>query len=376
MEKVAIARCAHYGEVESALRRATQGCLDWVRPGMKVAIKVNLVAAGKPESAVATHPAAAAAMARLLIERGAQVRVGDSPGGLFNAANLSRVYAATGMLAVEETGARLNRDFSQREADFPEARTLKRFLYTSWLDWADEVVNLCKLKTHGMMGMSCAVKNLFGVVPGTIKPEYHFSHSDPRDFAAMLLDLGDYVHARLNVCDAVVAMEGNGPTAGKPRQVGAILASASAHALDLACAHIIDLPPREVPTLALAQEEGRIPADVREMHIDGEWIRAPDFEKVAQRHSTQFDRPIPGPLGPLAGKILRRAMASVPQVVPAQCVGCQKCARLCPAKAISMRGRLPHIHRGRCIRCFCCQEFCPQGAMRVRRAAVARLLNP
>ena len=74
MEKVAIARCAHYGEVESALRRATQGCLDWVRPGMKVAIKVNLVAAGKPESAVATHPAAAAAMARLLIERGAQVR--------------------------------------------------------------------------------------------------------------------------------------------------------------------------------------------------------------------------------------------------------------------------------------------------------------
>ena len=91
-----------------------------------------------------------------------------------------RIYAASGMEAVEETGAQLNHDFSQREAVFPEGKTLHTFQYTAWLDWADAVINVCKLKTHGMMGMSCAAKNLFGVVPGTLKPEYHFRIPGPR----------------------------------------------------------------------------------------------------------------------------------------------------------------------------------------------------
>ena len=171
MAQVAIARCADYERVEQALEEAIEGAggLDWVAPGMKIALKDNLVSGGKPDSAVVTHPKLVCALARLLIARGAQVRVGDSPGGLYNAAFVSRVYAASGMTAVEESGALLNRDFSQREARFAQGRVLRAFGYTAWLDWADAVINVCKLKTHGMMGMSCAAKNLFGVVPGTLK---------------------------------------------------------------------------------------------------------------------------------------------------------------------------------------------------------------
>lgn len=377
MADVAIVRCADYAAVEEPLRQALElaGGLDWVQPGMKVALKVNLVSGGKPDSAITTHPALVAALARLLVARGAEVRVGDSPGGLYTAAFLNHIYAASGMTAVEETGARLNRDFSQREVLFPEGKTLRAFQYTAWLDWADAVINVCKLKTHGMMGMSCAAKNLFGVVPGTLKPEYHFRHSHPDDFADMILDLDDYVRPRMNVCDAVVGMEGNGPTAGTPRAVGAVLAARNPHALDLACAHIIGIRPGDVPTLAAAQRRGYIPDSAAALEIAGELFCVPGYRLIQQRSSIEFMQALPGPLGPLAGKVMRRFLRARPAVDKAACVGCEQCARLCPAHAIQMRRARPHIDRRACIACFCCQEFCPKGAMYVKRTAIARVLG-
>ena len=377
MTDVSIVRCADYERVEAALLEALApfGGLDWVRPGMQVALKVNLVSGGGPERAVTPHPQLVSVLCRLLAARGAEVIVGDSPGGLYTAAYVGHIYAASGMTAVEGTGARLNRDLSQREASFPAGKVLRSFQYTAWLDWADAVIDVCKLKTHGMMGMTCAVKNLFGVVPGTRKTEYHFRYPDPGDFADMLVDLNDFVRPRLSVCDAVVAMEGNGPTAGTPRNVGAVLAAQSPHALDLAAAHIIGLRAQDVPTLAAAHRRGYIPEDAQALSIAGELFAVPDFNLVAERSSLEFTRPIPGPLGALAGRAMRRLMRARPALAARECVGCGQCARVCPARAIRMRAKLPRIDRRKCICCFCCQEFCPQGAMKVRRTFVARALG-
>ena len=60
---------------------------------------------------------------------------------------------------------------------------------------------------------------------------------------------------------------------------------------------------------------------------------------------------------------------------PEKCIGCGKCAGICPAQAITMNAGKPEIDRSACIRCFCCQEFCPKGAMRVGRTVIARILN-
>ena len=377
MTDVSIVRCADYERVEAALLEALApfGGLDWARPGMRVALKVNLVSGGKPDSAVVPHPKFVSALCRLLVARGAEVIVGDSPGGLYTAPFVGHVYAASGMTAVEKVGARLNRDFSQRAVSFPEGKILRSFQYTAWLDGADATIDVCKLKTHGMMGMSCAVKNLFGVIPGTLKPEYHFRYPKPDDFADMLVDLADFVRPRLSICDAVIAMEGNGPTAGTPRAVGAVLAAQNPHALDLAAAHIIGLRSRDVPTLAAAQRRGYIPEDAQALSIAGELFAVPGFKLVTERSSLEFTRPIPGPLGPLAGKVMRRLMRARPALEARQCVGCGQCARICPAHAIIMRKNLPRIDRRKCICCFCCQEFCPKGAMKARRTSVARALG-
>ena len=146
---VSIVPCNTYGddEVEKALISLLDpiGGLDWVKSGMRIAIKANLVTFAKPEEAVTTHPSLICTLVKILCEKGARVTVGDSPGGLYNAAFLNRVYSVCGLRAVEEAGGELNRDFGQTDANFPEARVLHSFTYTSYLDNCDAIINFCKL---------------------------------------------------------------------------------------------------------------------------------------------------------------------------------------------------------------------------------------
>ncbi len=378
--RVYFAPCADYNEAtvrEAFDRLLPEGSLDFVTEGMRVAVKVNLVSAMKPETAGVTHPALVRELCRRLVARGASVVVGDSPGGPYNAAMLATVYRVSGMTAVEEVGATLNRDFSQEEIHFPEAREARHFTAVGWLREADAIINFAKLKTHGMMGYSGAVKNLFGTIPGTLKLEYHFSHPEADRFANMLVDLNEYWKCRLSLVDAVVGMEGNGPTAGDPRKVGALLASPSPYALDIVAAHLMGLAPERVPTVTAAVSRGLSPEGLDGIAVDPAFRECcvPDFELIQGGSVVEFQNLLPGPLGKLAGKLAPRLLTSRPDVKRAECIGCGKCASVCPAKAITMKKKLPIIDRGACIRCFCCQEFCPVGAMKVRRPPVARLLN-
>ncbi len=376
---VVVRACGDYGEKNavSALEAVLEplGGLDWVEKGMRIAVKANLVGPFRPESAAVTHPSLLAALARLLTGRGALVTVGDSPGGIYGRVYLDRVYNAAGMRAVEAAGGRLNYDFGVGEADFAGAAVLKSFAYTRWLDEADAIINFCKLKAHGMMGMSAAVKNLYGTIPGTFKVEYHYKYSNHRDFADMLVDLNEYFKPRLSLADAVVAMEGNGPTAGVPRFMGALLASESPYKLDLACAGLMGLGRDSVPYLKAAYERGLIPADRSGLLIDGDYeaFIAKDFKNVAVRRELTFF--LGGGFGALFSKAADRALRPSPRLEDGACAGCGVCSGLCPAKAIRISAGKARIDRKACIRCFCCQEFCPKGAMKVHRPAVARLIS-
>ena len=378
---VVIVPCASYAEDEvgkglEAVLAPLSG-LDWVKPGMRIAVKVNLVTFAKPEKAATTHPSLLCALVERLAQRGADVVVGDSPGGLYIAAYVGRVYSATGMKAVERAGGRLNRDFGEREAAFPEGKVCRRFRYTSYLDGADAVINFCKLKTHGMMAMTCGAKNMFGAIPGTMKPEYHFCYPDPRDFARMIVDLDEYFKPRLTIVDAVDCMEGNGPTGGTPRHMGALLAGESPHKVDLVCAGLIGLKREEVPTLEAALERGLIPSSAEELMVEGDpaAFAIPDFKRIVTGNSHLFRGNGRSLRGRLTGAALEGLLAQRPALKSSKCVGCGVCRNVCPARAIDMGGGKPKIDRKACIRCFCCQEFCPESAMTVRRTAIARLLD-
>lgn len=372
---VSIVRCADYSEetCERALREVLVpfGGLDWVRPGMRVVIKANLVSAMKPEKAATTHPALLAALTRMLRERGANVVIGDSPGGTFAAPHLNAVYRVCGLSEAEAAGAELNRDFSQKEADLPEAHTAKHITYTGYLDGADAIISFCKLKSHGMLSLSAATKNLFGAVPGIIKPEYHYRYPDPMDFADMLIDLNEFFRPKLYLVDAVQTMEGNGPTAGTPKYMGALLAGTNPHKIDLLCAKLIGLEAKNVPTLRAAQERGLTPASAEELEVSGnaEEFVCKDFVTVQRGTGTDFG----AQKGKLLGAAAKTVLRARPKLKRSRCMGCGVCRNTCPAHAIVIEKGKAKIDRRICIRCFCCQEFCPKGAMRVHRTWVARI---
>lgn len=372
---VAVVRCKTYDveAVKPALEEALNAVngLDFVMPGMKIIIKPNLVSFKKPDAAATTHPALLEALVEMLLSRGADVTIGDSPGGPHSLPLLNRVYAATGMDRLEKLGAKLNRNMNEKTVDFPEGKVLKNFTYTEYLDEADAIIDFCKLKSHGMLGMSAAVKNLFGTIPGLKKPEVHYKFQNDAEFADMLVDLNEYFKPRLAICDAVVGMEGNGPTAGTPRQIGAIIASKSTYYADVVGAELIGMNIDGLPTLQAAYERGFAPASSKNLRVYGD-IRAltvDDFKAPPVR-GLSFMRK-----GNVLHFISKAALEHKPTLKKRLCAGCGECARMCPAKAIEMKNKKPHINREKCIRCFCCQEFCPRAAMVAHRPLAAKALN-
>lgn len=380
MSDVYIVPCPDYKEqtVSDAMHSLIEksGALNFVKQGMKIVIKANLVTLFKPEAAATTHPQLLCALTKELIARGASVVIGDSPGGLYNAVFLRKVYSLCGINAVQDFGGELNFDFSQKKAEFPKAAVLKNFEYTAFLDDCDAIINFCKLKTHGMMGMSAAVKNMFGAIPGTFKPEYHMRFPKHSAFADMLVDLNEYFKPVYTFVDAVEGMEGNGPTMGTPRHIGALLCAASPYKLDLACAKIIGIPFENVPTLVAAAKRNLAPDSVTKIDIDGDidsFIKT-DFKLVVDNKDIRF-KGKGNIMSSALGLLARTFLQNRPALSQSECIGCGKCAEICPAKAIEIKNKKAVISRKKCIRCFCCQEFCPVGAMKVKRSAVSKLIN-
>ena len=378
---VSVVACEKYEpqQAKAALLEllAPLGGLSFVKPGDRVVIKANLITFLKPDKAATTHPVLLSALTELLVERGASVVIGDSPGGPFSLPYLKRVYVATGLNDCEKAGATMNQNTEIRETDFAEAKVMKHFTYTAYLKDCDHIIDFCKLKTHGMMGLTGGCKNMFGAIPGTDKPEYHYRYPNPTDFSRMLVDINAYFKPVLTICDGVMAMEGNGPSMGKPRKMGLLAASKSPHQLDLVLAALIHMKRDDVPTLMAAFERGLIPAAVEELSVTEGWEKfiCPDFETIGVKRGILFTDKYSGIVGKLWAGIMKAAVQPRPQVKGEDCIGCGECAKVCPAKAITMVEKKPSIDYKKCIRCFCCQEFCPIGAMKVRRTIVSKLLE-
>jgi ferredoxin len=278
--------------------------------------------------------------------------VGDSPG--FGSAE--RAARVSGLLAVcRRHGVRLV-DLGDGEVRRASGRTYRDLelageaLDARWL-W-----NLPKWKTHTMMGLTLGVKNLFGCVPGKRKVAAHFRTGRAVDsFARSLLDLWDILKPVLTVLDGVVAMDGPGPSRGRPVARELLLASTDAPSLDWEATRLSGFDPRDVPTVRLCLAEGRVAPDRLERRGDpAEPMR---FEPAA---GSPCDFSLPGPLK----RLLSGALSPAPRFDAASCTGCGACRDACPAGALAA-GTPPEFSQEVCVRCYCCQELCPSGAVRV-----------
>lgn len=376
---VVLARCPSYDEDEvlSAVRNVLKplgGMERYVRPGMRVFIKLNLVSARFPRHAVTTHPAVAKAVTTLMQECGATPVLGDSPGGLNTPSSYAALLRTTGIMdVIEETGAEWAYcDGETLPVSSDHALTFHRFPIARPVLDADVVIGVPKLKTNQFTGFSGAVELLYGYLPGIAKVTYNVhARKDPGTFADLLLDLHASLPPALSVMDAVVGMEGNGPHQGDPREIGLVLASPSCTVLDFVAASVVGLDPLEIPTIARAYGRGEGPGSLSEVTLcspplDGMSVR--DF--VPAVLSSRL------PMPSFAVRIAGRILAVRPVVDSERCGACGLCVRNCPPHAMIPRmGQAPRIAHGRCIRCFSCQEICPDGAVEVREPALMRALR-
>ena len=374
-KRVSIAGCEDYEEasVETALDElfAPLGALDWVKPGMRIAIKANMVIARTPDKAATPHPVIARALTKRLVARGAEVVLGDSPGGPFSRALLESYYRITKLNSITEAGGTLNYDFGETVVKVPQGKVIDEFFCCDFLLKADAIIDLCKLKTHGLMGFTGACKNMFGGVTGVHKAEYHYRFPEHGQFASMLVDICEFFKPTLSICDGVVAMEGNGPSMGDPRHMGVLLASFNPHALDLAASYIIGFNAQDIPTLSDAVSRGLIPEYAHDLTVYGDMdaFRVTDF-----KHQPLGDIQIFGLKAQWFSDLAKALIVRRP-VADSNCIGCGKCMEACPARAIVMKEKRPKIDRKKCISCFCCGEFCPAGAMKVYEPPLARMLH-
>ena len=239
-------------------------------PRSRVLVKPNLVAKHAPEKAVTTHPAVLDAVCAALRRRGVEsITVADSPGGLYNPAVMKSIYKASGLLAVCERHGALAYTACEAAPRKTDGVRVKEFSLLRPVLEADFIIDLPKVKTHVMTGMSCAVKNLFGTVPGLQKAEFHMRFPEKEPFGEMLVDLCETVRPQLIIADGVLAMEGDGPAGGTPRALGLVLGGEDAYAVDLAVCRLMGMPAMRVPYLAAAHARGLCEAALEEALLRG-----------------------------------------------------------------------------------------------------------
>jgi uncharacterized protein (DUF362 family) len=222
--------------------------------GRRVLLKPNLVEY-EPGTVINTNPSVVVGAAVALKRAGArEVVVGEGPG---HRRDIEYLTTSTGLddhLREERLPfVDLNHDDVRPVAlrsSFTELSEL--MLPVSILD-TDFIVSMPKLKTHHWAGITCSMKNLFGVVPGAVygwpKNLLHY-----RGIENSILDINTTVRPGLAIVDAVVGMEGDGPIMGRPKPVGAVLMGADLAAVDATAARLMRLRPERVQHIAMAGE--------------------------------------------------------------------------------------------------------------------------
>jgi len=365
--------CADYAYPN--VQSAVASCLDrlgglkrFVKKDQTVLIKPNLLSAKDPSRAITTHPAVVRAVTEQVQELGAVPILGDSPGGVDR--GIKRVWDNTELSEVAgQTGAKLVAFESSGvyPKTTPEGKTYH--IAKPVID-ADVIISLAKLKTHTLTLMTGAVKNMFGSIPGFRKAVYHKEAPKPKDFARVIVDIFSLTKPHVTLVDAIVAMEGDGPSSGDPKYAGLLLAGTDAVALDIVTARIMGFKDGEIDITREAQGRGLGPKSFEQIEILGDDLTSLSFPKFALP-SNRLIRMIPNFVLKLIGPFVWVR----PNILDGNCINCNICVDNCPTKTIRAGEKRPSFDYTNCINCMCCHELCPEKAVYLEKSRIAKRIG-
>ncbi|MCK4549090.1 MAG: DUF362 domain-containing protein [Candidatus Krumholzibacteria bacterium] len=365
---VSLNRCAAY-DIDVLRRVILEGLAPFggmsafVSSGDRVLLKPNLLSAKDPSRAITTHPHIVETVAALVREAGGEPFVGDSPGGAIR--GIERVWENTLMSEMAERAGLELVNFEASGSEEIDAGKYRLYIARPVIE-ADVVINLPKLKTHTLTLLTGAVKNMFGVIPGFRKAEMHKIFPKPSEFAAMLVELYSHVKPSVNIMDAVLSMEGNGPSSGVPRETGLIAVSDDAVALDAVISGVIGFQPEKIDTTRIAGERGLGVSERQSIEVTGD--AAGTVIEDYDLPSNLGIRLIPGPLARMVAPLVWLKLV----IDEDRCTGCEMCYKSCPVKTIVPDGEIFRVVHDGCVQCMCCHELCPENAVEIKLSWLAR----
>ncbi len=325
----------------------------FIKNGERVLIKPNMAYGKHYSKCICTHPAVIRVVYELISDMGGKCFIGDSPGlGKF-------IDSAKKSGYMEFLQGFEMQDFLEKvEVKNLDNKIFKTFKVARQITETDKIINIAKFKTHGSMLLTLSVKNMFGAIVGLEKPEHHLrAGKNQLMFAKYLVELYYTIKPDLNVVDAIQGMQGNGPVAGEPKDMGFISAGFDGIILDYYTAKTTGFPANTLPTFIAAKQLGHGITDIEKAHLVGtvyNGIQINDFKYIIEP-----DMKRTGLINFLGSRLPIR-----PKINNQKCVMCGICKNICPAKTISIIQNKMVINYKKCINCFCCQEFCEHDAIR------------
>ena len=235
--------------------------------GKRVLLKPNAGRAVPPAMGVTTHPEVVAAAIDFFLERGASVRIGESP---ILGVTAQQTFESTGIAEVANARQVELVDFDARPArilPLPRGRVLSELRFCPDALEADLLVSIPVMKTHMHTVVSLGLKNIKGCLHGREKVRLH-QIDRPADFPeqlktldAAIADLATVLLPDVTLIDGSVGLEGLGPSAGSPKTLGLFVAGRNCLAADAVAAHLMGFNPADIPHLRLA-------ADATDLSID------------------------------------------------------------------------------------------------------------
>jgi len=371
MSKVAIVKVEN-NDIEKAVKEAINllgGLQTFFADFSEIILKPNLLSAPdkkEDRDKIRTDPRILEALIKMLLELKKSIVIGDTCGS-GHSGGTREVLKNSGYLELGEKYEQV--DVRSLELNGPITIDVKGKKLTSVniskdIVESQAIINVPKMKTHAMTLYTGCIKNLFGTICGGDKTRIHSLGASIQGFSQCLVDLYAYEKpkVKLNVMDAIIALEGMGPgTSGNAVPMNLILASDDAVALDAVAFTLMGHEPSKVPTIKYAAEQNLGVMDLSQIEILGEKI---------ETHKKKFKLPRTAKIAIIPFQRFTTITLSVPKYV-GTCTECLNCVRGCPESVIKIvktkSGKpKPVINYKGCISCFTCIEICPEACYNTR----------
>ena len=349
--RVSIVRCESYnkGEVKKALEDSLKNINFEFKKGMKILIKPNILAPNKPEDAITTHPIVIEELCKVFKKFDAEIFIGDSSG-----VDTDLALEVSGMIGLSKYGKIINFEKIEKKFFRLESKKMDIPLPKIIFD-VDLVINIAKMKTHSLTGVTLCVKNLYGCIPGKLKETLHRTFSRVNEFSKFLLYIHNKIKPQLNIIDGIVGIEGEGPsTSGKKINSKVIVAGKNAIAVDFAGSRFMGFNPNSIYTNKLSGVK------LKEIEIIG---NAKDSKLKFKKPKFMFI-PFLNTFFPVSKIKFNKK----------NCKKCRLCQEKCPVHVICFKP-FPECDNKKCIKCLCCMEICPYNAVYLEDHLIKRILK-